>query len=220
MARAPERPVPPRVSDPDIPSRLEPAVELRARADHFQQSFAGLVGDADAAHATLTECRLTDVAVASLVLTGATLVDVAISGLRATTVSGRGARMRRVSIDGGRIGTLDLADAELDEVALRGVRVDYVSLAAARIENVVFADCTIGTLDLPHTVAARVAFDSSRADELDTRGLRAENVDLRGVEVLSFTDAGSLRGTTLSLRQIGLHAPAFAASLGIQVTDE
>jgi uncharacterized protein YjbI with pentapeptide repeats len=220
MARSTQTPVPPRVSAPDLPSRLESADGLEVHGDHFQVAFAGLSDDVDGSHAMLTECRIPDAAVAALTLTGATLVDVAIDGIRATTVSARRSRMRRVAISGGRVGTLDLAEAELDEIELRGLRIDYLSMAAVTAADVLVADCVIGSIDLPQASLTRIRFESSRADEIDTRGLRAEDVDLRGLEFLSFTDAASLRGTTLSARQVELHAGAFAASLGIRIRDE
>ncbi len=152
-------------------------------------------------------------------MTGATLVDVDVRDLRATALSGRGARLRRVRISGGRIGTLDLADADLDEVELRGVRIDYLSLAAARITDLLVADCTIGTLDMPQATVTRIGFENSRADDVDTRGLRAKDLDLRGLEAVSYLDAASLRGATLSPRQVEHLAPAMAQALGIRVLD-
>ena len=152
-------------------------------------------------------------------LTGATLVDVDVSALRATTLTARSARFRRVRITGGRIGTLDLTDAELDEVELRGVRIDYLTLAAARVSDLLIADSTIGTLDMPRATVSRMAFTDCRADEVDTRGLHAKDLDLRGLEAVSYVDPGSLRGATLSARQVEFLAPALAHALGICVLD-
>ncbi|OJU41593.1 MAG: hypothetical protein BGN97_03995 [Microbacterium sp. 69-10] len=79
--------------------------------------------------------------------------------------------------------------------------------------------CRITALDLPGATLTRVAFDGTHADEVDSRGLQASHVDLRGLDALSFLDVGSLRGTTLTVRQVELLAPAFAASAGISVRD-
>jgi uncharacterized protein YjbI with pentapeptide repeats len=213
------RPIAPRLSAPDLPTHLEDGPALSRGGDHFQMRWTSLDAQTDAAHTALTECAVTGAAVERLDLTGATLVDVDVSDVRATTVSARSARLRRVRITGGRIGTLDLSDAEIDDVHLRGVRIDYASLAGARITDLLIADCTIGTLDLPQAVVARTAFTESRADEVDTRGLRAKDLDLRGLEASSFVDAASLRGVTLSSRQIEYLAPALAAAVGIHVLD-
>jgi uncharacterized protein YjbI with pentapeptide repeats len=185
--------------------------------ESFQLRWTALGETTDAAHSDLTECVFDDVTVETLDLTGATLVDVEVTGIRATSVPARAARLRRVRFTGGRIGTLDLADAEIDEVELRGIRIDYVSLGGARVEDLLVAGCTIGTLDIPQATLTRVAFEATRADEVDTRGLRCEHVDLRGLEALSYLDLAALRGATLSPAQIEQLAPAFAAALGIRV---
>ncbi len=188
-------------------------------SDSFQVQWTVLDPLTDAAHATITECTVVSASLERLDLTGATLVDVDIRDLRASTLSGRGARLRRVRITGGRIGTLDLADADLDEVELRGARIDYLSLAAGRIADLLIADCTIGTLDMPQATVTRVGFENSRADDVDTRGLRAQDLDLRGLEAVSYLDAASLRGAIFSPRQVEYLAPVLARALGIRVLD-
>jgi uncharacterized protein YjbI with pentapeptide repeats len=218
MARS-ASPLAPRVSPPDLPPRLEDGQPLSRDGDYFQLHWSDLEPVTDAAHATITECRLSGAALDRLDLSGASLVDVELSDLRATTVTARASRWRRVRATGGRIGTLDLADADLDEVELRGVRIDYLSLAGGRITDLLVTDCMIGSLDLPQAGVTRTAFSASRAQEVDTRGLRAKDLDLRGLDALSFLDAGSLRGATLSSRQIEDLAPALAAAAGIHVVD-
>lgn len=173
----------------------------------------------DAAHAALTECAVVAASVERLDLTGATLVDVEIEQLGATTVNGRDARLRRVRLTGGRIGTLDLTGARVDEVELREVRIDYLSLAGAKVEDLLIAGCTIRTIDLPQAVLSRVRVVDSRADEVDVRGMRSDSVDLRGLEAASYLDIPSLRGATLTPWQVEQLAPAFAAALGIDVRD-
>ena len=161
-----------------------------------------------------------EASVERLDLTGATLVDVDVRELRATTLAARSARLRRVRIVGGRIGTLDLADADLDEVELRGVRIDYVSLAAARVSDLLIAATH-------HRHARHAAGDDLRGWRSSTaaptrsisRGIRAEDLDLRGLEAVSYLDPASLRGATLSARQVEYLAPALAQALGIRVVD-
>ena len=219
MARREEHPFAPRVSAPDLPAELEAGRGWARDGEYFQQRFAELDATTDASHAEVSECRLIGASVAALTLTGASLVDVDIDQLRATTVSARGSRLRRVRFAGGRIGTLDLGMADIDEVELRGMRIDYLTLGGARIADLLIVDCAIGSLDMPQATATRVAFENTRCDEVDARGLRADHVDLRGLEMLSLTDAAALRGTTLSTAQIERLAPALASALGIQVRD-
>ena len=64
-----------------------------------------------------------------------------------------------------------------------------------------------------------MAFADTRADDVDTRGVRAKELDLRGLEAVSYLDAASLRGATLSSRQVEYLAAALAVALGIHVLD-
>lgn len=219
MSRRAEGLAAPRVSAPDLPPTLTNGPTPRRGGESFQIEWTELESTTDAAHGALTECAVRDAAVERLDLTGASLVDVDVSGLRATAVVARDARLRRVRIVGGRIGTLDLADAELDEVELRSIRIDYLSLAGAQVEDLLVTDCRIGSMDVPQARLTRVAFADSTCDEVDTRGLRAEHVDFRGLEALSYLDLASLRGATLSPRQVEVLAPALATALGIRVEE-
>lgn len=218
MART-RGPLPPRISAPDLPREFEIAHGLGPRADLLGVRVVLLRGHVDAAHSTISESAIAEASVDSFDLTGATLADVAIGSLRATELLARDGRWRNVAVDGGRIGTLDLSGAELDSVELRGVRIDYLSLRGATVRDVLIADCVIGTLDLPLATLSRVRFEDSRADEVDSDGLRAEHVDLRGLEALSYGRPNSLRGVTLSHRQVELSAADFARALGIDVQD-
>lgn len=216
MARRPQRPAPPRVSAPDLPQRLDDASPSRG-ADLLQARLAGLAGDVELSYATLEEVRIEAADVGSFVLKGATLVDVDIDDVRAVEVIARDASLRRVRIQGGRIGTLDLAETRIAELELRGLRIDYLRLAGAELDDVVVADCTIGTIDLPRARAKRVAFERSRSDEVDPRGMQAIDVDLRGLDALSVLDPLALRGATLTEEQVRVLAPAFAVAAGIDV---
>lgn len=218
MARV-RSPLPPRVSAPDLPREFETAPGLEPRADLLGARVVSLTGHVDAAHSTLAECRIAEASVESLDLTGATMTDVEIVSLRATELLARDGRWRNVAVVGVRVGTLDLTGAELDSVELRGARVDYLSLRGARVRDVLIADGEIGTLDLPLATLSRVRFENSRADEVDSDGLRADNADFRGLEAVSFGRPDSLRGVTLTARQVELAATDFARALGIDVQD-
>ncbi|HWU31161.1 MAG TPA: pentapeptide repeat-containing protein [Microbacterium sp.] len=216
MARRSEDLRPPLVSAPDLPDHLDPAPPRRS-ADLIA-ALIELEGDADLAHSSLEQCVLTGGA-DSLDLRGATLMDVELRDLRVADLPARTASLRRVRISGGRIGTLDLTDTRIHELELHGVRIDYLTLSATKAVDVRIDGCRITALDLPGATLTRVAFDGTHADEVDSRGLQASHVDLRGLDALSFLDVASLRGTTLTVRQVELLAPAFAASAGISVRD-
>lgn len=219
-SRGPKRePKRPRSFTPDLPTEFDDVEGLAPRGDVLGAQIGGLSGDVSAAHGHLAESRIDGASVDHFDLTGTVLADVVIDGIRAVEVSLRDGTWRNVEVTGGRIGTLDGLRSTWDAVTLRGIRIDYLSLSSATLGDVRIVDCEIGTLDLPDARLTRVRFEGSRADEVDTRGLRAADLDLRGIEALSYTDPKSLTGATLSPRQAELHAPSFAAALGIRLAD-
>lgn len=216
MARTTESPAAPRVSPPDLPDELVPASP--ARSADLLAARLELTGDVDLAYASLEQCTMRADADA-VDLTGATLLDVAMTHVRIAALKLRGAGVRRLQIVGGRIGTLDLSGSRIDELELRDLRVDYLNLGAARATDVQISGCRIRTIDLPQAELTRVRFEATSTDEVDPRGMRAVDVDLRGLDALSYLDANSLRGTTLTGFQVQQLAPVIAAGLGIQLKD-
>ena len=214
MARSTERPQPPRVSPPDLPDELDDGAGRR-HGDHIGLRIRLTE---DLAHAQFEQCSLSGAA-ERVDLAGATLLDVEIVDARTPVLSLKDATIRRLRIAGGRIGTLDLSGAHIAELIVEHARIDYLSLAAAKIQDSLIADCTLATVDVPAATVTRVRFERSSADEVDTRGLRADALDLRGLDALAFLDVTSLRGTTLSPRQVELLAPVFARAAGIDVQD-
>jgi len=199
---------------------MEDLAAPAARDDLMGVRFTALAGTVTAPHSRLTECLAESASVDRFDLTGAALADVRLRDIRATELIARDGRWHSVVIGGGRIGTLDLMRAEVEAVVITDLRIDYLSLASARVQDLRLVRCDVGAIDLPEAKLDRVAFEACRADEIDTRGLRARDLDLRGIEVLSFTDPTGLRGATLSARQAAAHGPALAAALGIATAAE
>lgn len=216
MARTSESPAPPRITAPDLPPALEPA--LPARSADLIAARLDLNGTVDLAYSTLEQCILSADADA-IDLTGATVVDVDMSGVRIASLRMRDAGVRRVRISGGRIGTLDLSEALISELDLRDVRIDYLNLGAAKITDLEISGCSIRTIDMPQAELSRVRFTATSSDEVDPRGMRAKDVDLRGLDAVAYLDAHSLRGATLTSFQVQQLAPALAAGIGIQIKD-
>lgn len=216
MARTTESPAAPRVSPPDLPDDFRPAIPAR-NADLIAARLE-LSGTVDLAYATLEQCTVTADA-EEIDLTGSTILDVEMTHVRIASLKLRDAGIRRLRITGGRIGTLDLSTARVSELELRDVRIDYLNLGAAKAADLEVSDCRIRTLDMPQAVLTRVRFTRSTCDEVDPRGMRATDVDLRGLDAVSFLDANSLRGTTLTGFQVQQLAPVIAAGLGIQIKE-
>ena len=188
----------PRTGPPDLPRDGR-------RGSSAQRSSSGALdglGRRRMPRTRITECAVAAASVDRLDLTGATLADVDIDELRATAVVGR-ARLRRVRMTGGRIGTLDLGDAELDEVELRGIRIDYLSLGGATVKDLLVADCTIGSLDVPQATLSRVAFDGRSTSRRGRQTVDcAPSTSTCGLEDAARRDARRrCVGATLRVRQ-------------------
>lgn len=219
MARTRIRPEPPRIPDPDLPREFAPST--LSRSGEFSESRIELdSGTTDAAHSRISESVVAAASVQTVDVRGAILSDVVVDGLSAVEVIARDSTWRTVIIRGGRIGTLDLSRARCDGLILDGVRIDYLAGGAATLRDVEVTGCRIGTLDLPGSRVERLRVSESSIDEWDVREWQTNDVDLRGAEVLSFTDVRMLRGVTVTANQAMTHALAFAASLGIDVRRE
>ncbi|MGO4487464.1 pentapeptide repeat-containing protein [Microbacterium sp. 2RAF4] len=216
MPRTSDSPASPRVTAPDLPPVLEPA--LAARSADLVAARLDLAGTVDLAYSTVEQCVVSADADA-VDLTGASVVDVDMSGVRIASLRMRDAGVRRVRINGGRIGTLDLSEAHVSELDLRDVRIDYLNLGAAKVTDLEITGCAIRTIDMPRAELTRVRFTSTSSDEVDPRGMRAKDLDLRGLDALGYLDANSLRGATLTSFQVQQLAPVLAAGIGILVKD-
>lgn len=219
MARPRTRPLPPRVSDPDLPPHLVPG--RLERHGELVEARVELVGGAvDGAHARIAESVVAPASLERLDLVGSILADVRFDDIAAAELLARDASWRTVLISAGRIGTLDAARGRWDGVVLRGLRIDYLSVSGATVRDVVFVDCRIGTLDAPGAQLERVRFENTTVDEFDTRAMTSSDLDLRGLDALAFTDVRALRDATVSLRQAEAHAAALGGALGIDVRDD
>lgn len=216
MARTRIRPEPPRIPDPDLPRELEPTV-VRRSAEVSDARIDLTPGATDAAHARITESVVAPASVESVDLTGAILTDVVVDALSVAELTARDATWRTVVVRGGRIGTLDLSRARCDGLLLDGVRIDYLTAGGATLRDVEMTGCRIGTLDLPGARVERLRITETTIDELDPREWQVSDADLRGADVLAFTDIRMLRGVTLTADQVTTHAVALAASVGIDV---
>ncbi len=217
MARRTDAPTPPRAADPDLPSEFEELATLSARDDVQGARAGALRGAVSIAHGRLVDSLVDEASVDRFDATGASWADVRLRDIRAVELVARDGTWRAVEVVGGRVGTFDATRARWDAVTLRGLRIDYLSLASATVSDLSIIDCEIGSLDVPDATLARVAFEGCRVDEMDTHGLRARDVDLRGAEVLAFTDARSLAGIWIGARQAEVHAVAWAGALGIRI---
>lgn len=212
----PALPLGPRLSAPDLPYELTDG-QLGGRRDLHGAWVRGASGVIDAAHAQISDSRLSAIAVDSLDLTGCSLTDVDIDALSGVAVTSRESRWQSVRIAGGRVATLDLSRSDLIGVEIRGLRIDYLSMAGSTASDLLFVDCVIGAWDAPQSKLSRVRFETCRVDEVDNRDWRVENVDLRGLDATRYLSMSALRGATLSEHQVSTLGRDFAVAAGVDV---
>lgn len=200
-----------------MPAVLTPGAAWRRGLTATASEWDGGRGTAEAPYADLTECRISGGVYDAITLPHASVRDVELIAVATVSMSLRGSHVRRLRIDGGRIGTLDLADADIDELIISGARIDYLSLGRAQVADAVISASAIGTLDAPAAKLVRVTFDQTRVDELDLREARNTDVDLRGLDVAHHLDPRGLAGVTMTELQVQLIARELASGAGIDV---
>lgn len=198
---------------------LDPAdgEQLTAHEHHEGLRLEGAdLSGRDLSGATFTECELVDVTAHTTILQHARLVETRIERLNAPVLDATRSTWRDVELSGSRIGALDIYDAGIRSTRISGSKFDWINLRSSSLEDVLFEDCTIEELDLAGVTATRVSFVNCRTGSLALAQARLKDVDLRGLEVGSFSNLEGLAGATLDTQQITALAPALASHLGIR----
>jgi uncharacterized protein YjbI with pentapeptide repeats len=110
--------------------------------------------------------------------------------------------------------------AELRRVTLRGCKLDSVNFRGAVLTEVIFDNCDLSDVDFAGATLVRAAFRNSRLARADFSRVSMDATDLRGAELGIIIDQTSLRGATVSTAQLVQLAPVLAQTLGITVSDD
>ncbi|MFZ2510794.1 MAG: pentapeptide repeat-containing protein [Gordonia sp. (in: high G+C Gram-positive bacteria)] len=152
-------------------------------------------------------------------LLGARFTETRIARLTATNLRAARTTWRDAVIEASRIGAAELYDADLHSVRISGTKISFANLRGARLRDVFFDDCVIDELDLSQARAERVAFGNTVVRTLLVDHAQLKHVDLRGLELGSFSGVEFLRGAVISARQAAELSGAFARHLGVAVAD-
>ena len=150
--------------------------------------------------ARFTDVWLRDVRLMSTTLAETTWVDAAVLGSAAAGVEAFGAQLRRVS--------------------LRGCKLDSVNFAEAALVDVTFDNCVLRDVDFAGATLTRTAFPGSRLAAVNLARVTLDQVDLRGAELGITIDPGCLRGAIVTTAQLGEIAPLLAESIGLIVAGD
>jgi len=149
--------------------------------------------------ARFTDVWLRDMHLMSTTLAETTWVDAAVVGSAAAGVEAFGAQLRRVS--------------------LRGCKLDSVNFREAALVDVTFDNCVLRDVDFAGATLTRTAFRGSRLTATNFARVTLDQVDLRGAELGIIIDPECLRGAIVSAAQLGEIAPLLAESIGLIVAD-
>ncbi len=150
--------------------------------------------------AQFTDVWLRDVRLISTTLAESSWVDAAIVGSVAAGVEAFGAELRRVT--------------------LRGCKLDSVNFRDAALVNVTFEDCVLRDVDFAGAALTRTAFPRCRLATTSFARVTLDEVNLRGAELGITIDPMCLRGAIVTSAQLAEMAPLLAESLGLTVTGE
>jgi uncharacterized protein YjbI with pentapeptide repeats len=158
------------------------------------------VQDGRLRRARFTDVWLRDVRLISTTLAETTWVNAAFIGSIAAGVEAFGARLRRVS--------------------LRGCKLDSVNFRDAALVDVTFDNCVLRDVDFAGATLTRTVFRGSRLSTTSFARVTLDQVDLRGAELGITIDPECLRGAIVTSAQLAEIAPLLAESIGLVVTDD
>ncbi|WP_198928450.1 pentapeptide repeat-containing protein [Tersicoccus sp. Bi-70] len=196
-------------------------VTIRAGGHHEAQRYTDAdLSERELADTVFTECAFDGVTAGDADLRGARFLETSVARLTAPVLRASRSTWRDARLAGSRLGAVELDGADLRSVAITGSKLTYVNLRTASLRDVAFTDCVIDELDLTQAEADRVALDGCTVGTLLIDHARLRHVDLRGAELRTISGVDALRGAVLSSAQAADLAEAFAAHLGITVSDE
>jgi uncharacterized protein YjbI with pentapeptide repeats len=104
-------------------------------------------------------------------------------------------------------------------VRFEGCKVEFLNLRGATLREVSFVDCQLTEPDFAGATLTKVSFEGSRLLSPEFSQATMTSVDLSGADLVAPQGLSSLRGATISRLQLIDLADAFAAELGVTVSD-
>ena len=187
--------------------------------DYDGETFSGDLSGQLADHARFLECRFEGCDLSEIRARRARF-----SETRMYAVHGTGTDLSESTwldgvVAGARLGALALHGAELTRVRFEGCKIEFLNLRGASLRDVAFVDCQLVEPDFAEARLTTVDFSGSRLVGPELGRSTLSGVDLSGAEVTAPRGLGSLGGATISRGQLIDFADAFAAEIGVTVTD-
>jgi uncharacterized protein YjbI with pentapeptide repeats len=185
---------------------------LRAETDYDAEVLTGDLSGQSAPLARFLECTFQRCDLSDVKLPRARFGDTGLYAVHGAGVDLAESTWLDCVVQGGRLGAVQLYGAE-------ACKIEFLNLRGATLLDCQFVDCQLIEPDFSEATLSQVSFDGSRlmAPEFGRATLR--DVDLSAAEVVGPRGLAGLRGATISRLQLIDLAPAFAAELGVIVTD-
>lgn len=208
--------------DIPLPSTLRafPGHELEPRGDYDALGFASLdFAGQKADDATFLGCRVERCVLDGVSMRRAHVAECRIDELAAASLDAADSVWRDALITVRRVGALLATGASLTSVRMRGGRLDLVDLSGAKLATVAFEGCAIGELDLGTVEARDLTLEGCEIELLDLTGAHLVRADFTGAAVGSVRGIAGLRGATITSGQLIGLAPLMADQLGIKIRE-
>ena len=176
--------------------------------------------DADLSGSRFLECAFTQVSFRGGQLRRARFTDVWLRDVRLTATGLAESAWSGAVITGSVFAGVDAFGARLRKVTLRGCKLDSVNFRGAALTEVVFDNCLLREVDFTGASLTRTAFPDCTLAGTDFTKVTMDAVDLRGAELGITVDPGSLHGAIVTSGQLAAMAALLAESLGITVRDQ
>lgn len=110
--------------------------------------------------------------------------------------------------------------SRVHQVTFHNCKLDSVNLRSATLRNVTFDDCLLREVDFAGATLKEVRFPGSELEDVRFDKAQLTKVDFREARSMGIADGlESLKGATISTRQLLDLAPRMAHALGISVRD-
>jgi uncharacterized protein YjbI with pentapeptide repeats len=196
------------------PGNLAPAEDYDSA--HFDQ--LDLTGP-DASGSRFLDCAFTRVSIQDGRLRRARFADVWLRDVRLMSTTLAETSWVDAAVIGSAAAGVEAYGAQLRRVSLRGCKLDSVNFREAALVDVTFDNCVLRDVDFAGATLTRTAFRGSQLTTTNFARVTLDQVDLRGAELGITIDPGCLRGAIVTTAQLAEIAPLLAESIGLIVTD-
>jgi uncharacterized protein YjbI with pentapeptide repeats len=224
-AKTPTTPKKPTLSGPDLPpveelAPFEAAPQDEGHYDCLRADDTSWGPDTLADHARFSQCAFAGVTIEGGEWTRTTFADVRFTDSRLLAPDLSASHWRDAEVRGGIASGVQWIGADIRRTRFVEVKLDSVNFRDATLTDVVFTDCLLREADFAGATLVRVQFPGCTFERAEFGRVKLNDVDFRRARLELRSGWDSLRGAVIDSAQLVELAPAFAAHLGIRVSDD